>query len=347
MHVIEMLIMVAVCAGSAVGAHCAVRRRPWLRYPILGVGFVLLGFNLLSRLLIERFYILFPESFSTEVLYACSFFLVGVLGARYLNSSSRRIIFLVFAIVLSYFTLADYVYFTVAAGRIRSLDGKVVQGVTKQSTGFSCLAASLSTVLRRWGLEYTEGEVAFAARTSFRGTSVPRVPGAVRKLGASKKLQAKVIKTTWEELRRFDVPCLISTEHVGISHSTALIGLDKKWVIAGEPIAGRLQCDIETYMRDWKWDGYAVIVAPDFLHSFSPSQRCERCDALFEALKSLGYEGRNAQTVKKFQAEHSLEETGVLDWRTILVIDSLSGPAHRPRLSTCAAAESIEEEPEK
>lgn len=335
MHYVELVVMVAVCAATAAFTHFAVRRRPGLRYVFLAVGFVLLGFNLLSRLMIDRFYILFPESLSTEVLYGCSFFLVGVLIARYMNSSSRWVIFSIFMIVLTYFTLADHVYFAIAADRVKSLNGKVVQGVTKQSTSFSCVAASLSTVLRCWEFEYTEGEVAYELRTSFRGSSVPRVPGAVRKLGASKKLQAKVFKTTWDELMKFDVPCLLSTEHAFVSHSSALIGLDEETLIAGEPLCGRLRANIETYMKDWKWNGYAVVIAPDFLHSFDPLDDSDRCKSLFAALGELGYGREGGEGVKRFQEEHGLEPTGVLDWRTILVIDALAGPDDRPRLSAC------------
>ena len=101
----------------------------------------------------------------------------------------------------------------------------------------------------------------------------------------------------------------------------------------GEPLAGLIVQKREEYEKDWKWDGYAVIVAPDFLHSFGPADTCERCDELFESLKSLGYETREKEIVERFQSEHGLEPTGVLDWRTILVIDSLCGPEDRPRLS--------------
>jgi predicted double-glycine peptidase len=345
MHILELVIMLVVCGGSGAGGYFALRRWPKVRYPVLAAGFILLALNLLSRLMTDHFYILFPESFSTELLYACSFILVGVLSARYLDTSFRRIIFLVFAIVLSYFTLADHVYFTVAAGKVKSLNGKVEQGVTQQSTSFSCVPCSLATVLRRWGLEYTEGDVAYAVRSSFRGTSLPRMPGAVSRLGALKKLQAKVIRTTWEKLRRFDVPCLLSTRYFNIQHCSSLIGLDDEWVVAGEPLAGVIRRKRDKYTRDWKWDGYAVVVAPDFLHSFGLSDNAERCEQLFASLESLGYVDRTTETVKKFQAEHSLEQTGVLDWRTILVIDALTGPPDRPRLSACA--KSFKEKPAK
>jgi len=336
MHIIELLVMIVVCGGAAVGAFFITRRWPVARYPLLGSGFLLLTFNLISRLMAERFYYFFPESFLTEIIYAGCFVIFGVLSVKYLDTSFRRIIFLVFLIVLSFFTLADHAYFAVAGGSVRALEGEVVRGVTLQSTGFSCVPASLATVMRRWGVECSEGEIAYALRTSFRGTSIPRVPGVVRKLGAAKKLQAKFVKTTWSDLLLFNVPCLLSTRTFSIEHCSALIGLDGTHVIAGEPLSGIVRLERAKYMQEWRWNGRAVIIAPDFLHSFSPSDSGERCDRLFNALRTLGYVSRDEDTIMTFQRDKGLEPTGRLDWRTILVVDSLTGPPSRPRLSTLA-----------
>jgi hypothetical protein len=155
----------------------------------------------------------------------------------------------------------------------------------------------------------------------------------VARFGAKKKLQARVIKTTWDELLLLDVPCLLSTRTSSIEHCSALIGLDGTHVIAGEPLSGVVRLEREKYMREWRWNGYAVIIAPDFLHSLSTSDSGPRCDKLFEVLGTLGYGNRNKEGVMRFQRDRGLEPSGRLDWRTILVIDSLTGPPSRPRLS--------------
>jgi hypothetical protein len=231
-------------------------------------------------------------------------------------------------------TLSDYVYFAVAAGRIKRLNGSVANGVTLQSSGFSCVAASLATVLRRWGLECSEGDVAYAARTSFNGTSIPRVPATVSYLGGPINLQAKIIRTDIEELLMLDVPCLLSTMWGRIHHSTALLGMEGDMIAIGEPQMGLVKMNMADFNREWKWNGYAVVIAPDFLHDLDVWDDSRRCLQLLDRLESLGYEGRDEETVKRFQSEHGLEPSGRLDWRTILVIDSLAGPAERPRLST-------------
>ena len=50
-----------------------------------------------------------------------------------------------------------------------------------------------------------------------------------------------------------------------------------------------------------------------------------------QALNSLGYEA-NRTGITWFQAEQGLDTSGLLDWKTILVIDGHTGPADRPRL---------------
>ena len=53
MHILELLVMIAVCGGAAVGAFFVTRRWPVLRYPVLAAGLILLSLNLISRLMAE------------------------------------------------------------------------------------------------------------------------------------------------------------------------------------------------------------------------------------------------------------------------------------------------------
>ncbi|MFH1422680.1 MAG: cysteine peptidase family C39 domain-containing protein, partial [Planctomycetota bacterium] len=165
------------------------------------------------------------------------------------------------------------------------------------------------------------------------GSRMSRVPLAVHKLGEVKKLQAKVIRTNWDELRKLDVPCLLSVKFGSIRHCSCLLGIDDNYVTVGEPLRGLIKFEIEKYTQDWKWSGQAVIVAPDFLHTFNFDDTTIRANELFDSLKALGYSKRDKETVKKFQSDYGIKQTGVLDWRTILVIDSLTKGTDRPHLS--------------
>jgi hypothetical protein len=132
----------------------------------------------------------------------------------------------------------------------------------------------------------------------------------------------------------FDVPCLLSTMWGNIDHSSALLGLKGDLVVVGEPQMGLVRTSKKHFDEKWKWDGYAVVIAPDFLHDFHVMDKSKRCLELWKSLESLGYEKRSKETLREFQSDHHLEPTGRLDWRTILVIDALTGPAERPHLST-------------
>ena len=86
------------------------------------------------------------------------------------------------------------------------------------------------------------------------------------------------------------------------------------------------------YQDRWRWTGVAVVIAPDFLHTFDVGAKHPRAVALLDKVQILGYT-RDKAGVSTFQQHHGLEESGMLDWRTILVIDSLTGSPERPRLS--------------
>jgi hypothetical protein len=47
----------------------------------------------------------------------------------------------------------------------------------------------------------------------------------------------------------------------------------------------------------------------------------------------LGY-APNFDGIAAFQKQHGLEVLGYIDWKTVLVIDDLTGLPERPRLST-------------
>ena len=162
----ELIILVAVATGTAVTGYVVSRRWPHFKLYLILLGFSLLGWSVLPKLAPERFAFLFPGNAAADLVSVGGFVLLGTLAARYRNTLSRRVLGDVLAVALLYFTLANPTYFAIAADEIRRLDYRVVDGVTIQGTHYTCMPASLATVLRQWGLEYTEGEVAHALRTT-------------------------------------------------------------------------------------------------------------------------------------------------------------------------------------
>lgn len=298
------------------------------------VGFSMLAWAILPKLAPERLAFLYPTDLNIDLHLAGSFVLLGVLASRYRTSLSQRVLGDVLAVALAFFTLANPVHFAIVGDEIRALDYRIVDGVTLQGTHYTCMPASLATVFRQWGLEYTEGEVAYALRTSFQGTDRLRVPGAVRALGKRQGLEAKIINTTWEELRQLNVPVVLETFSGNIRHASVLLELGpNQTVIAGEPLSGRIEMSTSQYTERWQWSGQAIVIAPDFLHTLAADDEHPRAKALVRKLRGRGYAG-DIQGVRDFQNQHNLSPTGKLDWRTILVLDSLEAVSGRASISS-------------
>ena len=330
--IVDLVVLIGVATTTAVAGYVVSLRWPSLKLPLTAIGFCLLGWTVLLKVAPERLGFLFPTFLNFDLQLAGSFVLLGVLAAKYRKTMSQRVLGDVLALMLAYFTLANPVFFAVAADEIKALDYRVVDGVTLQGTHYTCMPASLATILRQWGLEYTEGDVAYALRTSFQGTARLRVPGVVKTLGKEHGLEAKIIDSTWEELRRLNVPAILETYSGDILHASALLGLDAYGVVTGEPLIGRLEMSTSEYAKRWRWSGKAIVIAPDFLHEFAPGDKDFRAKALTEKLEGLGYAG-DFQGVRNFQRQHGLSPSGMLDWRTILVLDSIDAVAGRVKIS--------------
>lgn len=330
--IVDLVVLIGVAITTAMAGYVVSLRWPSLKLPLTAIGFCLLGWTVLLKVAPERLGFLFPTFLNFDLQLAGGFVLLGVLAAKYRKTLSQRVLGDVLALMLAYFTLANPVFFAVAADEIKALDYRVVDGVTLQGTHYTCMPASLATVLRQWGLEYTEGEVAYALRTSFQGTDRLRVPGVVKTLGKECGLEAKIIDTNWEELRRLNVPAILETYSGNILHASALLGLDATGVVAGEPLKGRVEMSRSEYATRWQWSGKAIVIAPDFLYELAPDEEHFRAKTLTKKLRELGFTG-DTEGVQHFQRQHGLMPSGLLDWRTILVLDSIDAAPGRAKIS--------------
>ena len=269
----ELMVLVGVAAASAVGGYVVSSRWPFFKAALIVLGFTLLGWAILPKIAPERLEFLYSTYLGVELQIAGGFVLLGVLVSKYRETLSQRVLGDVLAVTLAYFTLANPVQFAIAAEEIKALDYRVVDGVTLQGTHYTCMPASLATVFRLWGLEYTEGEVAYALRTSFQGTDRLRVRGVVKTLGKERGLEAKVIDTNWEELSRLNVPAILDTYSGNIPHASALLGLDAEQVTAGEPLKGRIEMTTSEYTKRWRWTGKANRHRAGFSPRFCPRRQ--------------------------------------------------------------------------
>jgi hypothetical protein len=172
--IFEFALMVSASLLSLMAGYMIAKQLPNLTKPAAVIGFLLLCLSVLPGLFPAYFYFLFPSHFALEVLLAIAFLFSGVLMAGYSDTGFRKIIQGILAPLMVYFILFPSGYLAFHSDYIKSLDYEVRDGVTIQSSYFGCVPSSISTILRHYGLEYTEGELAYALHTTTMGTDLGR-----------------------------------------------------------------------------------------------------------------------------------------------------------------------------
>jgi predicted double-glycine peptidase len=205
-------------------------------------------------------------------------------------------------------------------------------GVYRQTSNSSCAPSALATVLRLWGLDATESEIARLAGTSRLGTSMPQLIVAVQELG----LDGVELFPTWEQMRQVNRPGVLATwllnDNGKAPHAVALIGLQKDSATIADPAFGRIfQVERSQFERIWRKE-YVPIFRPQD-HTLVPAQA-------MDYLRQLGYleaDESLIEGIQRFQRALGLQATGELDLQTALM---LSGPflSDAPNLKQIAAA---------
>ncbi len=262
----DLLPWIDFAAAATVSVACtlagwhAAGRRTARRETLAALGFALLAWPVLTGIVPDRLYFAYPSFALGQALFGTAFFLSGVLARRYADTPLRRILQGVLGVVTVYFVLADPLWFALNARSLRALEGRISEGVTLQSEFYTCMPSALATVLRRWGIEASEGEVAHHMRTTFQGTSPNRVPVAARALGGRLGLDARVLDATLDELARIDRPALLIGKAGSVRHAIALIALDERSVVIGDPLRGLIRVRRAELSRQFEWNGLAIVI---------------------------------------------------------------------------------------
>lgn len=256
------LITVLSAAFLAVG-YVLCRRYAWARVATVLIGGVGVSYRLLTTLQPDRFYINSRWVLLSSLIATAGFMLLGAGLAIPKKRPRQRVLISVFAVVLAYYAFCDAVYLAVEGPAVAALDGHWEQGVVRQSRRFTCGAAAGATLLRAWGLTPTEGDVAIAARTSFRGTELPRLANAVRMLGTDVPLKVDLVATTFDGLNRRNRPAVLLVKKRGYRHSVTLLRMDERRMVIGDPAVGLLDIPRAEFSDYYDWSGRAIIADAD------------------------------------------------------------------------------------
>jgi predicted double-glycine peptidase len=138
---------------------------------------------------------------------------------------------------------------------------KMQDGVCLQSSGYTCGAASLVTMLDRMRIEATEGEMAMLTGT-IPGRGVTDFQATY---GLQKKLQSigrsetvEVIECADRDPSRVQPPFLAGIKYsFWFDHMVCVLEMHDDLVVMGDPLQGKRMMPLETFRDQWR--GFAIV----------------------------------------------------------------------------------------
>jgi hypothetical protein len=249
------------------------RRQVWARYAAVTVGAVCLGYRILTSTFPHRFYIEFPYPILSAVIAPAGFLLLAGALTLTMKKSRQRILVGVFSVVLTYYVFCDAAYLAVKGADVSRLKGhwQQVEGKGQvvhamgQSRRFTCGPAAAATLLRAWGITVTEGDVAFAARTSFRGTELPRLAGAIRGIAWNHErwLDVEILSTTLEGLHELNRPAVLMVRKGRRRHVVTLLRQMDGRLLVADPGSGPAWLNRAEFEERYNWHGRAIAAWRD------------------------------------------------------------------------------------
>lgn len=175
------------------------------------------------------------------------------------KASDRRAILLLTAVAAVYFVRAGW--WMISPG-VSDLDPLRIdsRGICRQTTGYTCVAASMVTMLRANGVEATEEEMARLAHVEVGGGATDsRAIWALERRLAGTGLRPRYCKTDYAGLIAAPKPCLVQ---IGwgyfMSHMVPVMSADSERVVLGDPECGKREMTAEAFGGTWKGTVIAV-----------------------------------------------------------------------------------------
>lgn len=134
------------------------------------------------------------------------------------------------------------------------------QGICRQSTGYTCVAASMVTMLRARGIPAEEGELASLCRTQPGGGATDsRAVWALQTKLAGLPLVPRYAKLDLTSLVACPKPCMVQLDWgFFVSHMVPVMSATPDRVVLGDPLSGRREMAMAEFLNDWK--GLAITL---------------------------------------------------------------------------------------
>ncbi|MFH1227762.1 MAG: cysteine peptidase family C39 domain-containing protein [Planctomycetota bacterium] len=135
-------------------------------------------------------------------------------------------------------------------------------GVCMQSTGYTCGAASAVTLLKWWGIEATEVEMAYLSHTRKRlGVEMVQLTRAVAYKASAKRLTTDIREMSWKTLKRLGVPCIVNVKWTPpfINHMVVVMSASEEKVVIADPLCGTKNWSKQEFLDNWRGTGIYII----------------------------------------------------------------------------------------
>jgi hypothetical protein len=132
--------------------------------------------------------------------------------------------------------------------------------VCRQSTGYTCAAASMVTMLRARGVDADETEMARLAHTQVGGGATDsRVLWALQKKLAGTNLHPTYQRLDAAGLIAAPKPCLVQLDWgFFVSHMVPVMAATPEGVVIGDPLSGKREIPMNEFRAKWK--GNAIYI---------------------------------------------------------------------------------------
>jgi hypothetical protein len=131
---------------------------------------------------------------------------------------------------------------------------RIVDGVCMQKTGYTCVAASMVTMLRAHGMSVSETEMARLAHVEIDGGATDsRALWALERLLDGTMLKPRYESMDYAGLIAAPKPCLVQVDFgFFVSHMVPVLAADAESVVLGDPLTGRRTIAASEFEREWK-----------------------------------------------------------------------------------------------
>jgi predicted double-glycine peptidase len=267
---VEFGVVLFVSAAFLGLGYVLSKRHRWARFASIIIGTACMSYRILNSTFPHHFYIPSPYLLLSGVITPAGFLLLAAALASPKQGARQRVIMGVFAVILTYYVFCDVAYLAVRGPEVARLAGRWEQETMRQSRRFTCGPAAGAALLQAWGLRVREGELAFAARTSFRGTELSRLADAIRHFGRYEPLTVEIRLVTFDDLRELNRPAVLMVEKGRLRHVVTLLKLDGGTLKVADPSNGTRVLTVAQFDKDYEWDGRVILAwrNPDFA-SFS------------------------------------------------------------------------------